>query len=214
MTTLLLVRHGHTDVAGKRLTGWQRGVHMNARGRREAERLVERLEGVPIDAIWTSPLERCRETAAPLARDRGLSPIVHRELIEVDYGDWTGRSIAQLRRTRLWRSVMHAPSTVRFPGGESMLEVQARMVDAAMNLVEAHPGGIVMAVSHADPIRLLVTHLAGTHADHLQRLAIDTASISVLTLGEGIPRVQKVNDTGDLSALRPRPKPRSRKVGG
>jgi probable phosphoglycerate mutase len=214
MTTLLLVRHGHTDVAGKRLTGWQRGVHMNARGRREAERLVERLEGVPIDAIWTSPLERCRETAAPLARDRGLSPIVHRELIEVDYGDWTGRSIAQLRRTRLWRSVMHAPSTVRFPGGESMLEVQARMVDAAMNLVEAHPGGIVMAVSHADPIRLLVTHLAGTHADHLQRLAIDTASISVVTLGEGIPRVQKVNDTGDLSALRPRPKPRSRKVGG
>ena len=214
MTTLLLVRHGHTDVAGKRLTGWQRGVHMNARGRREAERLVERLEGVPIDAIWTSPLERCRETAAPLARDRGLSPIVHRELIEVNYGDWTGRSIAQLRRTRLWRSVMHAPSTVRFPGGESMLEVQARMVDAAMNLVEAHPGGIVMAVSHADPIRLLVTHLAGTHADHLQRLAIDTASISVVTLGEGIPRVQKVNDTGDLSALRPRPKPRSRKVGG
>ena len=214
MTTVLLVRHGHTDVAGKRLTGWQRGVHLNAQGRREADRLVERLEDVPIDAIWTSPLERCRETAAPIARARGLTPTIQRGLIEVDYGDWTGRSIAQLRRTRLWRSVMHAPSTVRFPGGESMLEVQARMVDAAMNLVEAHPGGIVMAVSHADPIRLLVTHLAGTHADHLQRLAIDTASISVVTLGEGIPRVQKVNDTGDLSALRPSPKPRSRKVGG
>jgi hypothetical protein len=134
MTTLLLVRHGHTDAAGKRLTGQQRGVRLNGRGRREAERLVERLEGVPIDAILTSPLERCRETAAPLARARGLSPTVHRGLIEVDYGDWTGRSIAQLQRTRLWRSVMHAPSTVRFPGGESMLEVQARMVDATVAL--------------------------------------------------------------------------------
>ena len=214
MATLLLVRHGHTDVAGRRLTGWQRGVHLNAQGRREAERLVERLEGVPVSAIWTSPLERCRETAAPLARDRGLSPTVQRGLIEVDYGAWTGRSIAQLRRTRLWRSVMHAPSTVRFPGGESMLEVQARMVDAAMTLAAAHPGGTVVAVSHADPIRLLVTHLAGTHADHLQRLAVDTGSITVVALGEGIPRVVKVNDTGDLSALRPRPKPRSRKVGG
>jgi probable phosphoglycerate mutase len=214
MATLLLVRHGHTDVAGRRLTGWQRGVHLNAQGRREAERLVERLEGVPVSAIWTSPLERCRETAAPLARARGLSPSAQRGLIEVDYGAWTGRSIAQLRRTRLWRSVMHAPSTVRFPGGESMLEVQARMVDAAMTLAAAHPGGTVVAVSHADPIRLLVTHLAGTHADHLQRLAIDTGSITVVALGEGIPRVVKVNDTGDLSALRPRPKPRSRKVGG
>ena len=214
MATLLLVRHGHTDVAGRRLTGRQRGVHLNAQGRREAERLVERLEGVPVSAIWTSPLERCRETAAPLARDRRLSPTVQRGLIEVDYGAWTGRSIAQLRRTRLWRSVMHAPSTVRFPGGESMLEVQARMVDAAMTLAAAHPGGTVVAVSHADPIRLLVTHLAGTHADHLQRLAIDTGSITVVALGEGIPRVVKVNDTGDLSTLRPRPKPRSRKVGG
>jgi probable phosphoglycerate mutase len=214
MTTLLLVRHGHTDAAGKRLTGQQRGVRLNGRGREEAEHLVERLEGVPIDVILTSPLERCRETAAPLARARGLSPTVHRGLIEVDYGDWTGRSIAQLRRTRLWRSVMHAPSTVRFPGGESMLEVQARMVDAAMALAAQHTNGTVVAVSHADPIRLLVTHLAGTHADHLQRLAIDTGSITVVALGEGIPRILKVNDTGDLSGLQPRPKPRSRKVGG
>jgi probable phosphoglycerate mutase len=189
-------------------------VHLNVQGRGEADRLVERLEGVPVDAIWTSPLERCRETAAPIARARGLTPAVHRGLIEVDYGDWTGRSIAQLRRTRLWRSVMHAPSTVRFPGGESMLEVQARMVDAATALAAAHPGGTVMAVSHADPIRLLVTHLAGTHADHLQRLAIDTGSISVVALGEGIPRLVKVNDTGDLASLRPRRKPGSRKVGG
>ena len=214
MTTLLLVRHGHTDAAGKRLTGRQRGVHLNARGREEAEHLVERLEGVPIDAIETSPLERCRETAAPLARARGLSLTAHRGLIEVDYGDWTGRSIAQLRRTRLWRSVVHAPSTVRFPGGESLLEVQARMVDAAVAISSAHPGGTIVAISHADPIRLLVTHLAGMHADNLQRLAIDTASITAVAFGDGGPRVLKVNDTGDLSSLGPRRKSSPRKVGG
>jgi probable phosphoglycerate mutase len=214
MTTLLLVRHGHTDVAGRRLTGWQRGVHLNARGREEAERLVERLDGVPIDAIVTSPLERCRETAAPLARARGLTPVADRGLIEVDYGEWSGRSIAQLRRTRLWRSVMRAPSTVRFPDGESLLEVQARAVDAAMAIAAAHPTGTVVAVSHAEPIRLLLAHLSGMHADHLQRLIIDTASITAIALGPDIPRILKVNDTGDLSALRPPRPARSPKVGG
>ncbi|HET7234903.1 MAG TPA: MSMEG_4193 family putative phosphomutase [Actinomycetota bacterium] len=214
MTTLLLVRHGHTDVAGRRLTGWQPGVHLNARGREEAERLVERLDGVPVDAIVTSPLERARETAAPLARARRLRPVTERGLIEVDYGEWTGRSIAQLRRTRLWRNVIRAPSTFRFPGGESLLEVQTRAVDAAVAIAAAHPSGTVVAFSHADPIRLLVAHLSGMHADHLQRLVIDTASVTAIALGQDVPRIVKVNDTGDLSALvPPRPRPR-RKVGG
>jgi probable phosphoglycerate mutase len=214
MTTLLLVRHGHTDAAGRRLTGWQAGVHLNARGRKEAQGLVERLNGLPIDAIVTSPLERARETAAPLARARGMRPVVDRRLIEVDYGEWAGRSIAQLRRTRLWRNVIRAPSTFRFPGGESLLEVQTRAVDAAMALSTTYPRGTVVAVSHADPIRLLVAHLSGMHADHLQRLVIDTGSITAISLGQDIPRIVKVNDTGDLSALvAPRPNPR-RKVGG
>ena len=124
MTTLLLVRHGHTDAAGKRLTGRAPGVHLNELGRRQAERLVERLDGVRIDAIVSSPLERCRETAAPLAKARGRAVDVGRAWIEVGYGEWTGRSISQLRRTKLWRRVMFAPSNVRFPGGESLLEVQ------------------------------------------------------------------------------------------
>ena len=97
MTTLVLVRHGHTDTAGKRLTGWTAGVHLNQRGVREAESLVERLDGVRVDAIVSSPLERCRETAAPLAKARGLAVRVARPWIEVNYGDWTGRSISQLR---------------------------------------------------------------------------------------------------------------------
>lgn len=202
MATLLLVRHGHTDAAGKRLTGWAPGVHLNELGRRQAERLVERLEGIRVDAIVSSPLERCRETAAPLAKARGRRVVVRRAWIEVGYGDWTGRSISQLRRTKLWRRVMSTPSNVRFPGGESLLEVQARAVDAAVGLAAEHPRGTIVVVSHADVIRLLVAQLAGMHADHLQRLSIDPASITAVSLSAGPPRLLTLNDTGDLAALR------------
>lgn len=202
MTTLLLVRHGHTDAAGKRLTGRAPGVHLNELGRRQAERLVERLEGVRIDAIVSSPLERCRETAAPLAKARGRAVDVGRAWIEVGYGEWTGRSISQLRRTKLWRRVMFAPSNVRFPGGESLLEVQGRAVDATLDIAARHARGTVLVVSHADVIRLLVAHLAGMHADHLQRLSIDTASITAVSISDGFPRLLTVNDTGDLAVLR------------
>jgi probable phosphomutase (TIGR03848 family) len=211
MTVVLLVRHGETDAAGKRLTGWARGVHLNARGRDEAVRLVERLEGVPVDAIYTSPLERCRETVAPLARRRGLSVIARRGLLEVDYGEWTGRTISQLRRTRLWRVVQRSPSTVRFPNGESLLEVQARAVAELDAIAAAHPKATVAVVTHADVIKLLIAHLVGMHADHLQRLVVDPASVTVVALSDGLARLVKVNDTGGLEALRPRTRAR-RKV--
>lgn len=213
MTVLLLIRHGHTDAAGKHLTGWAPGVRLNARGREEAERLVERLDGVPVAAIYSSPLERCRQTAAPLAKARNLPVRVRRGLIEVDYGDWTGRSIRQARRTTLWRAVQHAPSAVRFPGGESLLEVQNRAVAEVRALAAAHRGRAVAVVSHADVIRLLVAHFAGMHADLLQRLIVDPGSVSVVSVGDQIPRLLKLNDTGDLSALRP-PKRARRKVRG
>jgi probable phosphomutase (TIGR03848 family) len=202
MTTLLLVRHGHTDAAGKRLTGRAPGVHLNELGGRQAERLVERLEGVRIDAIVSSPLERCRETAAPLAKARGRAVDVGRAWIEVGYGEWTGRSISQLRRTKLWRRVMFAPSNVRFPGGESLLEVQGRAVDATLDIAARHARGTVVVVSHADVIRLLVAHVAGMHADHLQRLSIDTASITAVSISDGFPRLLTVNDSDDLAVLR------------
>jgi probable phosphoglycerate mutase len=202
MTTLLLVRHGDTDAAGKRLTGRAPGVHLNELGRRQAERLVERLDGVRIDTIVSSPLERCRETAAPLAKARGHAVDVGRAWIEVGYGEWTGRSISQLRRTKLWRRVMFAPSNVRFPGGESLLEVQVRAVDASFDIAARHARGTVLVVSHADVIRLLVAHLAGMHADHLQRLSIDTASITAVSISDGFPRLLTVNETDDLAVLR------------
>jgi probable phosphomutase (TIGR03848 family) len=202
MTTLLLVRHGHTDAAGKRLTGRAPGVHLNELGRRQAEGLVERLEGVRIDTIVSSPLERCRETAAPLAKARGRAVEVGRAWIEVGYGEWTGRSISQLRRTKLWRRVMFAPTNVRFPGGESLLEVQGRAVDATLDIAARHARGTVVVVSHADVIRLLVAHVAGMHADHLQRLSIDTASITAVSISDGFPRLLTLNDTADLAVLR------------
>ncbi len=204
MTVLLLIRHAHTDTAGKRLTGWARGVRLNDRGRREAATLAERLEGIPIRAIYSSPLERCRETAAPIARARGLGIAVRRGLLEVDYGEWTGRTIAGLRRTKLWRVIQQAPSRVRFPGGESLLEVQARAVAEVEAIAGAHPKETVAVVTHADVVRMLVIHYAGMHLDRLQRLVVDPASVSVLALSDdGAAHLVKVNDTGGLDSLRP-----------
>lgn len=211
MTLLLLIRHAHTDAAGKRLTGWSRGVHLNPRGQQEAEALADRLDGIPVDAIYSSPLERCRETVAPLARRRGLSIAARRGLLEVDYGDWTGRTISQLRRTKLWRSVQQVPSTVRFPSGESFLEVQARAVAELARIAAAHPSGTVAVVTHADVVRLLIAHHAGMHMDHLQRLVVDPASITVVAVSEGTTRLLKVNDTGGLETLRPRRRSRARR---
>ena len=211
MTLLLLIRHGHTPTAGKVLTGWERGIHLTERGREQAEALVRRLDGIPIAAVYSSPLERCRETAAPLARHRGLPIQARRDLIEVGYGDWTGRSIRQLARTKLWRSVQHTPSAVRFPGGESLQEVQARAMDELRRMAEAHPDATVAVVTHADVVRLALAQFAGIHLDLYQRLAVEPASVSTVALSDGLPRIVKVNDTGDLSSLVPAPRPATRR---
>lgn len=210
MTTILLVRHGHTDAAGKRLTGWTPGVHLNEAGRRQAERLIERLDGVRVDAIYSSPLDRCRETAAPLAKARALSVRVRRSIIETGYGEWTGRTIAQLRRTKLWRTIERVPSAARFPGGESLLEVQARSMAEITRIAKDHPNGSVVVVSHADPIRLVVAQVAGSSVDHLHRLVVEPCSVSVVAIDDVSLRLVKVNDTDGLVA----PRSTRRKLGG
>jgi len=216
MAVLLLVRHGHTPTAGKTLTGWQRGVHLTDRGREQADALVARLEGVPVAAIYSSPLERCRETAAPLAAARGLPVRVRRGLIETGYGDWTGRSIAQLRRTRLWRTLQRSPSAIRFPAGESLRDVQTRAVDETLAIAADHPNDVVVIVTHADVVRLALAHFAGMHVDLFERLAVEPGSVSAVAVHDGLARIVKVNDTGDLLGLRPprRARSRSRKVRG
>jgi len=202
---LVLIRHGVTAATDSGvLGGWTPGVHLTDPGREQADRLAERLAGVPIQSIYSSPLERCRETAAPLAAARDLRVLARSDLGEVRYGSWTGRNVKLLARTNLWKVVHHVPSRARFPGGESLLEVQHRMVGELERIAAAHPKQVVAVCSHADPIRLALAHFAGIHTDLYHRISVDTASVSVLALGDGMPRILKVNDTGDLSVLAPR----------
>ena len=211
MTTLLLVRHGQAETTGRLLSGWTPGVHLAESGRKQAEGLVERLRGVKVDAMYASPLERCRETAAPLERDRRLRATVRKDLGEIGFGSWTGQSLARLSRNRLWSRVQFLPSRMRFPDGESFAEAQARGVAALEEIAAAHPKGTVAVFSHADLIRLLLAHYLGMHLDLFQRIMVDTASVSVVHLGEGKPMILKMNDTGDLASLRARPRPAARK---
>jgi probable phosphomutase (TIGR03848 family) len=204
VTLLLLVRHALTDATGKHLSGRTRGIHLSEAGRAQADRLVERMAGIPLKAIYASPLERCVETARPPASARGLDVRIESRLIEVDYGRWTGRSMAQLVRTSLWKQVQASPAAVRFPGGESLREVQLRTVQALDDIAEAHPRAVVATVAHADVIRLAVAHYAGVHIDLFQRLVVSPTSVSAILLGDRIPRVLRMNDTGTLEDLVPR----------
>jgi probable phosphoglycerate mutase len=213
VTLLLLIRHGLTDATGVRLGGWTPGVHLSEPGTRQAEALSERLHRVPLAAIYSSPLERCQETAAPLAAGRSMEVIAREDLGEVRYGSWTNRPLKQLARTKLWRRVQVVPSGVRFPGGESLLEVQARAVRELEDIAGHHRRATVAVLSHADVIKLLLAFLAGAPMDHFQRLVIDPASISAVSVGDGIPRILRVNDRGSLDDLAPR-KPAKRNVGG
>jgi probable phosphomutase (TIGR03848 family) len=204
VTLLLLVRHAVTDATGKHLSGRTRGIHLSEAGRAQADRLVERLAGVPIKAVYSSPLERCVETARPPARARGLDVRVESRLIEVDYGTWTGRTMGQLVRTSLWKQVQASPSAVRFPEGETLREVQLRAVEALDDISARHPRDVVAAFAHADVIRLAVAHYTGVHLDLFQRLIVSPTSVSAVLLGDRIPRILRMNDTGSLDDLVPR----------
>jgi len=198
MTLLLLVRHALTDATGRKLSGRSPGLHLNPKGRAQSEELVERLEGLKIDAVYSSPLERCRETCAPLAAAHGLRVHQRSQLVEVDYGDWTNRSLKQLSRTKLWASVQGSPSTVRFPSGESLLEVQRRMISESEALSAEHAGSTIALFSHGDPLRLLLAHYLGIHIDLFQRLVVSPASVSAVAIAPQGPHVLRMNDDGPI----------------
>jgi probable phosphoglycerate mutase len=203
MTTLFLVRHGLTAVTGTRVYGRTEGIHLDERGRRQAAALVERFDGVGLAAIYSSPLERCVETVEPLAAARRLEIRAADGLVEMEAGEWTGRTLASLRRTKLWHRVQQEPSSFRFPGGESFVDAEARAVDEIHRIAERHPRGRVLVATHGDIVRILVTHFAGAHLDHFQRVIADPASVSAIHLGDGVPRVVLVNDTGSLHRFAP-----------
>lgn len=204
-TLVLLVRHGQTPTTGKVLPGRAAGLHLADAGREQAQRAAQRIaELKTVDAVYASPLERARETAAPIAAARGLKVQIDKGLLECDFGDWTGAELKQLMKLSEWGTVQRAPSTFRFPNGESFTEMQTRMVSAIDRLRANHPGGVVVMVSHADPIKAAVAHAMGTHIDLFQRIVIGTCSISAIAYGMGAPIVLTVNSTGgSLAELRP-----------
>jgi len=207
VSTVLLVRHGLTALTGQVLAGRSPGLHLDDRGRAQAAAVAGQIAVLPLAAVVSSPMERCVETAeAILAAQRaaGAAPqwYIDERLTECDYGEWTGLALKDLSRKPEWKVIQSYPSGFRFPGGESFVEMQARMTGTVARLVAAHPGSTVVAVSHADPIKTAVAHALGTHLDLFQRIAVFTASVTAIAYGPPGPTVLAVNTTrGDLAPL-------------
>jgi len=201
----LLVRHGTTPTTGKVLPGRARGLHLSDHGREQAERAAERIgELGKVQAVYASPLERARETAAPIGRAVHKPVRIERGLLECDFGQWTGASLKRLMKKPEWSTVQRTPSAFRFPDGESFLEMQTRIIDAVDTIRRRHPGKTVVCVSHADPIKAYVAHAMGTPLDLFQRIVISTCSVTAVLVGDGAPIVLTVNSTGtSLKDLRP-----------
>lgn len=227
-TLVLLVRHGATPTTGQVLPGRAPGLHLADRGREQAAAVAERLagwsagtgpapnhrngsaegtDGAPgggrVRAVYASPLERTRETAAPIGRALGLKVQSHRGLLECDFGEWTGAELKKLMKLPEWSTVQRYPSGFRFPGGESFTAMQARIVTAITDLCQRHPDQAVVAVSHADPIKAAVCAAMGSHLDLFQRIVISPCSVTAISYGPLGPTVLAVNSTASLAELVP-----------
>jgi probable phosphoglycerate mutase len=202
---VLLVRHGNTPTTGKLLPGRAAGLHLSDKGRAQADAAAARIAALTKapTAVYSSPLERTRETAAPIARALGLRVRTAAGLVEADVGDWTEQRLARLYKAKEWPTVHRWPSGFRFPGGESFAEMSVRTMDAVLGLVAAHPGESIVAVSHADCIKAIVAAAAGVPLDLMQRLVVSPCSISAVLFTAGGPLVLCVNSTGALDELVP-----------
>jgi probable phosphoglycerate mutase len=197
-TMVLLVRHGQTPTTGNTLPGRAPGLHLSETGRTQADDAAARIGALDrVRAVYASPLERARETAAPIARACHLRVRTERGLNECDFGSWTGGNLNRLRKTPEWNTVQRYPSGFRFPKGESFAEMQQRMSAALRGLASRHPGETIVAVSHADPIKAAVADALGTHLDLFQRIVVSTCSITAILFGPSGPAVLAVNSTGD-----------------
>jgi probable phosphomutase (TIGR03848 family) len=205
VTLLLLIRHGANDWVHGRLAGWTPGVHLNADGRSQAAATAARLAPLPLDGIYTSPLDRTVETAQAIAGPRGMPLRLVEGLGEVKYGEWQGAELKELYKHELWPGVQFYPSGTRFPGGETLGEAQMRMVATLDGLRAQHPKGIFAVVSHADIIKLALAYYVGMHMDLFQRLEISPCSVSAILFTPMGPRLLAYNDTGSLEHLKPKP---------
>jgi probable phosphoglycerate mutase len=204
-TVVLLVRHGQTPTTGASLPGRAAGLHLADSGRAQAEAAANRIAALgKVTAVYASPLERTRQTAAPIAKAAGVRVKIDRGLLECDFGDWTGRPLKELFKLPEWTTVQRYPSGFRFPGGESFGEMQQLITGALARLVAQHPGETIVAVSHADPIKAAIAHAMGTHLDLFQRIVVSPCSVSAVAYGGTGPMVLTVNSIGDdLAKLAP-----------
>ena len=203
-TVALFVRHGKTPTTGSVLPGRAKGLHLADEGTAQAAAVAERLSGLAkIAAVYASPLERTRETAAPIGKALGLTVHAEKGLLECDFGDWTGAELKKLMKLPEWATVQRYPSGFRFPSGESFAEMQARITGTAMRLAAQHPGESIVLVSHADPIKAAVASALGTHLDLFQRINISPCSVTAIAYGATGPAVLTVNAVGSLTELLP-----------
>ena len=204
MPTILLIRHGENDYVAKgRLAGRLPGVHLNDNGKKQAVALADALAEAPVKAVYSSPLERCMETAGPLAEKLNLSITPRKGLLEIDFGDWQNKTLKQLRRRKLWKVVQINPSRMHFPGGESFADAQMRIVNDLETLSKEHsPKDLIVCFSHSDLIRLAVAYYIGTPLDLFQRISVAPASVSTLHIGEFGSRVINVNHGASLGFLK------------
>jgi len=195
MPLLLLIRHGENDYSKKmRIAGRMPGVHLNTAGLKQAESLAEALAKAPIKAIYSSPLERAKETALPIAKASGIRVITEKGILESDVGDWQGKSIRRLALNRYWQIVQRTPSRAGHPGGETFLQSQTRMVSTLDTICQKYKGvELIVCVSHADMIKLAIAHYIGLPLDKFQRLACDTGSASLLMITESSAQLLWIN---------------------
>lgn len=203
MARLLLIRHAPTPETGRRLTGRNPGVSLGEAGAAQAHRTATALASVPIKAVYSSPIERTWETAQAVAEAHRLEPVAHDGLLEVDYGDWSGRTLASLAKLKAWRVVQSTPSRVTFPNGEALADAQRRAVRVCEELAARHRKATIALVTHADIIKSVVSHYLGQSLDHFQRVGVAPASVSVLDLPPGgPPMVVATNTNGDPTTWR------------
>ena len=212
MATIFLIRHGENEYVAKgRLAGRLPGVHLNDNGRQQAQAVAQALAKAPIKAVYSSPMERCMETAQPLAETLKLGVIPQDGLLEVDFGAWQDKTLKDLRRRKLWKVVQANPSRLQFPEGETFVHAQQRIVQTLEQLNQQHdPNDLIVCFSHSDLIKLALSYYLGQPLDLFQRIMISPASLSILHLGEMGAQIVTLNHSAANFAIS-QPKAKSKK---
>jgi probable phosphoglycerate mutase len=199
LTTFILVRHAHNDWIDKGIPGWTAGVHLNEQGQKEALRLAERFAPDSVSALFSSPLERAKETAAPLANKLGLEISIRDDLGEVRCGKWTGLLFSELSHEEIAELFDSFRNGMRIPGGESITHVQERIVRCFNEIRRQYPNQRVAVVSHGDPIKTIVAHYAGIPLEFYNRLEIRPCSVTILEVDTEHVRIVSLNDCGTFA---------------